>query len=394
MSRAYEESHPWITFDFNINKFSRRIWMLLGEAESKCEHVAGVPLRPADAAKLYAVYLSKGIHGTTSIEGNTLSEQEVLARLRGELPLPPSREYLGVEVDNILNAYNLILNQLRIGQPLELSPERIAEFNRLILTGLPLDEGVQPGEIRRHNVGVARYRAVPYEDCEYLLERLCKWLNEDFENPPDGPFAFTAAVLRAIFAHIYLAWIHPFGDGNGRVARLIEFQLLVQAGVPVPSAHVLSDHYNKTRTQYYRVLDRISRPDYPVEDFVEYAMVGMVDELRDQINHIKARQLEVTWQNYVHDVFRDQETPAKRRQKHLVLDLPAGQDVPVNEIPRISTRLAEEYAGRGPRAVARDLNELEQTGLILRRHRTVRANRELIEAFLAPRADRGSAATA
>ncbi|WP_433223897.1 Fic family protein [Dactylosporangium sp. CS-047395] len=50
--------------------------------------------------------------------------------------------------------------------------------------------------------------------------------------------AFPLAMIKAMLAHLYLAWIHPFGDGNGRTARLIESQLLLQAGVPVPAANV------------------------------------------------------------------------------------------------------------------------------------------------------------
>jgi Fic family protein len=40
------------------------------------------------------------------------------------------------------------------------------------------------------------------------------------------------AILKAILAHLCLAWIHPFGDGNGRTARLVEFQILIFPGCP------------------------------------------------------------------------------------------------------------------------------------------------------------------
>ena len=43
---------------------------------------------------------------------------------------------------------------------------------------------------------------------------------------------------------------------------------MVQAGVPIPAAHLLSDFYNKTRDAYYRALDRTSRPPYPVDQFI------------------------------------------------------------------------------------------------------------------------------
>lgn len=55
------------------------------------------------------------------------------------------------------------------------------------------------------------------------------------------------AIFKAVVAHLYLAWIHPVGDGNGRTARLVEFQILLSSGVPSPAAHLLSNHYNQTR---------------------------------------------------------------------------------------------------------------------------------------------------
>ena len=51
--RSYEESHPWITFKAtDINDLDPKLWMLLGEARSKCQHLAGTPLRP-DIARLF-----------------------------------------------------------------------------------------------------------------------------------------------------------------------------------------------------------------------------------------------------------------------------------------------------------------------------------------------------
>lgn len=386
MARQYEETHPWITFKIDLGRFRPETWLLLGEAESKCEHIAGVPLAPDVARRLHEVYLSKGIHGTTSIEGNTLSEQEVLARVQGDLPLPPSREYLGREVDNILAAYNEILSDVVQGRPLELTSQRMKHFNALILKDLEVDEGVVPGEIRDYQVGVLRYRGAPPEDCEFLLERLCSWLAEF--RVEDRSMTFALAIAKAVLAHLYIAWIHPFGDGNGRTARLIEYQLLVEAGIPSPAAHLLSDFYNKTRDSYYRELDRTSKPPYPIERFAHYALRGFVDELREQLEIIRAAQLAVTWENYVHECFRGMDTPARRRQRDIVLDLPSnGEPVPTSRLPFLSPRVAMAYAGKGQKTISRDINELRQMNLVRKVRGGIAANREIIQAFLPVRAE-------
>jgi len=383
----YQETHPWIDFQFDLRRFDWRTWLLLGEAESKCEHIAGAALRPDVAALLHQVYLSKGIHGTASIEGNTLSEEQVLARVQGELPLPPSQTYLGTEIDNILDACNAILNDVVAGRPLELTPERVSEFNRRILTGLPAKEDVVPGELRHHSVHVANYLGAPAEDCEYLLKELCRWLGE-MQPPEDNQeLRFTFAILKAVLAHLYIAWIHPFGDGNGRTARLIEFQLMVQAGVPSPAAHLLSDHYNRTRDAYYVELDRTSKGTFPVQGFVRYALQGFVDLLREQIDVVRAQQMQVTWVNYVHDTFHDRETPAGHRQKHIVLDMPVGKTLAAAQIREVSTRVALAYVGKTEKTVTRDLNALAALGLMRRVRGGWTVNQAVVEAFLPIRAE-------
>src|SRR5665811_45518 len=302
ISWEYQSSHPWIRFQIDFNQCDHDVWMLLGEAKSKCDHIAGSPLRPDTARRLNHVYLTKGVHATAAIEGNTLSEEEVGQRIDGTLTLSKSKEYLGVEVDNILRACNEIAADVLRSRPLELSPERVKHFNSLVLTGLELEEGVVPGECREHSVGVARYRGAPYQDCEHLLDRLCGWLNG--LELPDGQsenMQFSLAVLKAIVAHVYLAWIHPFGDGNGRTARLVEMQLLLRSGfVPLPAAFVLSNHYNQTRDKYYRELDKSSKSGGDLGSFISYAMQGFVDGLREQLSVIRKQQWDVTWQNYVH----------------------------------------------------------------------------------------------
>ena len=111
--RPYLESHPWITFEAtDINDLGAKTWMLLGEARSKCEHLAGAPLRPDVARRLYDVFLVKGAQATTAIEGNTLTEEQVAGILDGTYKAPPSRAYQEREVRNVIDALQEIANQV------------------------------------------------------------------------------------------------------------------------------------------------------------------------------------------------------------------------------------------------------------------------------------------
>lgn len=384
--RTYEKTHPWINFALDVTGLNYVAWLQVGEAVSKTEHIAGVPLDPDAAKKLHGMYLAKGVLATTAIEGNTLTEDEVREHLEGRLKLPPSRQYLGREIDNVVAACNRITADVFKDNRCPITADEICEYNRLVMTGLPLGENVVPGEIRRHSVVVGRYRGAPPEDCEFLLEKFCKWLNE-LEYPEGLEQHFS--ILTAVAAHLYFVWIHPFGDGNGRTARLIEFRYLLQAGLPTPAAHLLSNFYNLTRAMYYRQLDKASRAGGEMTDFITYACQGLVDQLREQLKVIRNLQWNTTWRNHVYERF-GKGSSAHLRRRRLVLALSNVNEnngwVRRSEISELTPRLAKEYAGKTQKTITRDLNYISEMGLIRKDRSRVRANKEIILAFLPQRA--------
>ena len=386
--RTYERTHPWLQFAVDLTQARPRLWTMLGECQSKCDHVAGTLLQPERAKRMHSISLARGASATTAIEGNTLTEEQVQQHLRGELKLPPSQQYLQQEVDNIVAEFNRILDEVKAGDPPGLSVEGIKGMNHAVLGGLKLQEHVVAGEIRDYEVGVATYRGAPAEDCEYLLARLCSWLDSEIVSPEEG-MDKTYAILRAVLAHLYLAWIHPFGDGNGRTARLMEFQILIASGVPAPSAHLLSSHYNTTRSEYYRQLDETSLSRGDVLPFIEYAVEGLRDGLQMQLDEIRTQQIDVVWRDHVYECFEGRRGLSKQRQMHLLLDLSSRADlsgwpgwVPVRELRTISSRMAKAYAAATNKTISRDINALAQMGLIEKRKTAVRARKENIQAFL------------
>lgn len=361
---------------------------MLGECRSKCEHIAGTPLRPDVSRYLHRVYLAKGVAATAAIEGNTLSEEQVQQQIEGKLTVPPSKEYLKQEIENILEGCNTILDEIAAGTLPELTPARIRELNRIVLKNLKLaDEQTVPGEVRRHSVGVMDYRGAPAEDCEYLLEELCRWLRE--MKFPSGQ-EMVGAIFKAILAHLYLAWIHPFGDGNGRTARLVEVQILLCSGVPSPAAQLLSNHYNQTRSAYYRELQQSSKSGGDPIPFLAYAIEGFRDGLAEQILDIRNQHVEVAWINYIHEVFQPLDSAADRRRRKVILTVSSSDDewLAFDDVVRLNGELAMSYTGKNQKTFARDVEKLEEMGLIERRERRIRARRETILAFLPTRVER------
>lgn len=384
--RAYEESHPWITFSAtDLNELPQTAWMALGEAWAMCRQFAGTPLQPETADQLYRVALVKGVQATTAIEGNTLTEDQISGILQGTYEAPPSRAYQEREVRNVIDALNSIAKQLVSGRELQISRELICEYNRQVLINTDHNEGAVPGKVRRHLVGVGRYPGAPAEDCDYLLQRLAEWLESDTFDSDDPMIAFALAIARAVCAHLYLAWIHPFGDGNGRTARLLEFVLLARTGmIPLSAAHLLSNHYNLTRDRYQRELEYSSRRN-SITGFVIYATQGLIDGLREQAELVREHQMRVIWINYVHETMSSfPPGPTRTRQRSLVLALPSQEIIARSALPGLTPEVAAAYAKVGPRTLSRDLNRLADAKLIVREGRGWKSNDDRIRAFLPP----------
>jgi Fic family protein len=372
------DKYPWINFSLNLNLLPYTTWIQLGECFSKCEHIANIPLSPSISTEMHQVYLAKGVLATTAIEGNTLTEEQVRLIMENKLTLPPSREYLKQETDNILQLCNEIINNMSIGKQFLVSVEEISRFNKIILTNVPYQDYVIPGEFRKYPVGVGSYKAVDHNDIASLMERLCVWLNSsEFQINKNLPII--NSIIKAIIAHLYIAWIHPFGDGNGRVARILEFAILLNSGIPSPAAHLLSNHYNLTRNEYYRQLDLASKQN-DIFNFMSYAIQGFRDGLVEQLQYIFLHVFQISWENFVYETFKEykhSESTTKRRRA-LVFEL--SRQTESMSIEKLKT--TELYLGKSHMTILRDLNDLVKMGLIVKTDKGYRATMERMLAFL------------
>jgi Fic family protein len=383
----WSSTHPFIDFEYDQAHLGQRAWLQLGQSLSRCQQVARSPLKPAFAIELADVYLASGAQSTTAIEGNTLSDAEALSVVReGTAKVPESREYLEREVANIVELVREIDACLVAGASLPITTDRLRYLNARVLNGIPDEPHVLPGVYRTYNVKAGRYRALDHQDVAEGVDQLVKWLEElrgrvnEFGKPEDR---FVTAVLAATLAHLYIAWVHPFGNGNGRVARLIEVQILSESRViPLVSTNLLSDHYNRTRDAYYRALDAAQRD---VNAFVSYAVGGFVGELQDQIDKVRGESLQVHWESYVHQTFSSQpNTETGKRQRQLALHLPEDRSVVPNDVRVLTPELARLYALAGERMPTRDLNTLVTLGLATKDGRRYQAARASMERFMPP----------
>jgi Fic family protein len=98
-------------------------------------------------------------------------------------------------------------------------------------------------------------------------------------------------VIHALVAHFFLVTIHPFGDGNGRVSRLLTAGILLQRGYNVHGGfYALSDYFYLNDIKYHSLLHRCwQSPPFDLTEFVAFGMEGFVMELRSISSFIKMK---------------------------------------------------------------------------------------------------------
>jgi Fic family protein len=338
---------------------------MLGQSVAYVKAISNTPIMPSYYDELMKLSLIKGAQATTAIEGNTLTDDEIEKVNAGE-KLPPSREYQEIEVKNILDAFNELLIETVYEKKEQLiTPQLLLRFHKLVGKDLGEHFAAIPGKFRESDVVVGTYRCPDYRDVPQLVEQYCNWLKEQFRYE-DGNQLFSDIIIQAIVAHVYLEWIHPFGDGNGRTGRLVEFYILSRGGNPDIALHILSNHYNQTRPEYYRQLDKASKTK-DLSDFIEYALVGFRDGLQITLEKIQASQLKSTWQKHVYDTFEGVEIKQRevfKRRRRLALELPRDQKFTIKEIPVLNIKLAQLYSGISSKTLERDMDELFKLDLV------------------------------
>ena len=356
---------------------------LLGQCFAYVNSMLNIPIKPDYNQELHLVSLNKGALATTAIEGNTLTSED-LAKIQSGKNLPPSRGYQQREVENVLEAFKKIYVELVFDKsPYIITPELIKRFHKMIGKDIGEAFGGDPGRFRRRNVIVgAVYRPPSFDLVEGLVKRFCDWLIREFHYTREQNF--DDAVIEAIVSHVYIAWIHPFMDGNGRTARLLEYYLILRAGIPSFATHILSNHYNETRPVYYKQLQHTTETG-DLSAFIEYALEGFRDGLEQTMEMIHREQTELIWDNYVHDrveTIQGKSSKTMRRLRQLVNYIPAGKFCNIDEIRILSVGIAEEYRNLNDITLRRDLEVLVEAGLFKAEKSRYRANHELLYGFL------------
>jgi Fic family protein len=356
---------------------------LLGQCYAYIQAINKTPIRPDYRRRMLRVFLNRGALATTAIEGNTLSEND-LELIQGGKNMPPSKKYLQQEVENILAAFNAIFDETLEEQArVVISPNLIKKFHAMVGKDIGGASAASPGVFRTSNVIVgSQYRPPSFPQVEEMIQKLCSWLQSQFHYSAGQQF--DDAIIQAVITHVYIAWIHPFGDGNGRNARLLEFYLLVRAGVPKIASHILSNHYNDTRSEYYRRLQEATETG-SLTHFLHYALQGFRDGLEKVLEIIHTDQIDLIWNNYVHDTIDGQEDIKTKKIQERIRRLAyriGDKFLTKEEILLSHPKIAQSYRGLSSLTLQRDLETLARLGLLVQEKKRYKAHKELLQMFM------------
>ncbi len=201
----------------------------------------------------------------------------------------------------ILNNYQTI-SKLKEYIEKPLSPELIKEIHASI-TKDTLEETSEVGVFRTEQNEVqdmdnkVLHVPPPPEDVGQLVDNMCWFANEEDVN------GFTHPVIKAIILHFWLAYVHPFMDGNGRTARALFYWYMLKHDYPLIEYLSISSVINKKRTQYLKAFLYSELDDNDMTYFIMFHLKIIQEALEDVVEYIKRKKLEAKAVDYLYAKF-------------------------------------------------------------------------------------------
>lgn len=231
--------------------------------------MADVATALRDQASLEA--LTQDVIKTSEIEGEKLDAQSVRSSLARRLgvdigALAPADRHVEGLVDMVLDATTHCHRPLTTSRLFSwhaaLFPTGYSGMTRIRVAAFRDAESgpmqVVSGPVGRRHV---HFEAPPAERLEAEMTRLLNWLERDMETPP---------LLKAGLAHLWFVTIHPFEDGNGRMARAIGDMWLARADGAGQRFYSLSAQIQRERNAYYDMLERTQKGSMDVTEWLTW----------------------------------------------------------------------------------------------------------------------------
>lgn len=310
----------------------------------------GFPLR-AEAA-LYA--LTEDVLKSSEIEGEVLDREQVRSSIARRLGMDigglveADRNVEGIVemmLDATQNHARPLTAERLFGWQAALFPTGRSGMSRITVGAWREPEGgpmqVVSGPISRERV---HYEAPPSERLGMEMSRFLDW----FETATPDP------VLKAGIAHLWFVTIHPFDDGNGRIARAIADLALARAEGTAQRFYSMSSQIRTERKAYYDMLESTQKGDLDITPWLLW-FIGCLDRAFDGAETILASVMRKTrlWETVVGQ-------PLNERQRKVIQRLLDGFEGKLTNAKWAAiTKASSDTA-------LRDINDLVQRGILVK----------------------------
>ncbi len=264
----------------NFNRYTPEATDALARIAAARARIDASEIRPAAEDELRVSALAETVHYSTLIEGNELPIVEAERAARGTLD-PDTKAK--IELVNYVEALHYLDGQAE-GGGIEITPETVLTLHKKTTEGLgsesehfkPRHEGAWRDGIARvvdRATGKVMHEGPPPGEVPDRMAGLCTWVAER----EDRLVTFPPPVIAGV-AHYALTDIHPFADGNGRVARLLSAAILMRLGFISRRLFSFERYYAENRNAYYAALRSVRAETLNMNTWLEYFLGGLAGE--------------------------------------------------------------------------------------------------------------------
>lgn len=341
---------------------SNQILKNVGVVEACKEVIENSPLIPAWEAQFKQDAALRTIHHGTHIEGNDLTIDQAKQVIIGDKEVTAHER----DIQEVINYRNVLDYLDKVGRDkASYSEDELKKLHQL--TCEKILGADQCGSYRTVRVvikdsesGEITFNPPAAIEVTYQIKEFFRWLNDEQARQ-------VHPVIRSGIAHYELVRIHPFLDGNGRVARAFTNLVLLREGYNIKQFFSLEEHYDKDAATYYRSLQAVEKNNWDLTPWLEYFTKALAIELTQIKEKVKRLSLDLKIKNKT-----GRQISLSDRQIKLMEYLGEHKKIKMSQATKIVPMVSDD-------TLLRDLKDLIKKGILEKKGKTKNARYVLKE---------------
>lgn len=344
----------WVKYDKDA------VFQELANAKATIMALKTIPFQRRWVEELQKIQLKMEVAGTSKIEGADFAGNELEAAMQAETA-EELKTRSQKQANAVLRAYEWIAH---VPNDFPINDTLIGQIHRIVVTACDQDHcapGILRGPDQNVTFGVPRHRgAIGGKECEQAFQRL----NLEVA----ATFRAHDPLIQALALHYHFAAMHPYLDGNGRTARVLEALMLQRAGLKDSLFIAMSNYYYDEKRAYLEALAAVRAADHDLTSFLVFGLKGIALQSSRLAQMIRNEVSKEIFRNLMRELFMRLQSTRKRVivKRQLIL-LEKLLDVSGKiEFSQLLESVKDHYATRkvASHALARDCVRLRDLGAI------------------------------